>query len=229
MPGNVNLRSKFGSTGSVEICYLVESSANVCNPTFVVYVPSIMGGISASPDEGVEEDADLGKRNLNNGGLPSKLKLESCIVAKNWTTYGHRLDGWIPHFKAAKIHMANGKWASGSANLSGPTTVDPGPDMHSHKTTGSHSINQLTCEDITFEGIDVWSSTEVDFQNINNKVIQYGHKMIGCFPLGEQSNFIILGIDDVTPRTKSAGNRGNADVVDEQVDGSKNPANAPMP
>lgn len=227
MSGNINLRTTFGSTGVIEICYLVEQSANVCNPTFVVYIPSIMGGIEAS-EEGKEESTDLGKRSLNKNGLPGKISLDSCIVAKNWTTYGHRLDGWIPHFKAARAHMATGKWTSGKATLSGPTTEEAGPKMHAHETTGIHTINNLTCEDITFDTIDIWSSTEVDFQNINNKVIKYGHKMIGCFPLGEQSSFIILGIDDVTPRFKSADNRANADRTDEQLDGEKNPENSKM-
>ena len=52
--------------------------------------------------------------------------------------------------------------------------------------------------------------------------------MIGCFPLGEQSEFIILGIDDVTPRFKSADTRENADRADEQLDGEKNPTNTEM-
>jgi len=52
--------------------------------------------------------------------------------------------------------------------------------------------------------------------------------MIGCFPLGEQSSFIIIGIDDVTPRFKSTDNRANADRPDEQLDGEKNPENSEM-
>lgn len=223
---DINLRDGLGTGGLIEKCYLAEESANICSPTFVVWIPSIMGGIDQSKTEQLGKK-DLGKRNLNENNTEpgtGTVQMNGTIVAKNLTGYGHQLNGWIPHLKAKRMTMATGTAETYSGNLSGPTTP-AGCGPHTHDTTGTHTYSGISMNTMEYKDINIWALTEVDYQNINNKVIKKGHVLYGCFPLGVQNEFIILAIDNVTPQLAGKVNRENADVTDTSVDGDKNPKN----
>jgi len=170
------------------------------------------------------------KQNIAEGAVkPSQLQEKGYIVALNECPYAYRYDGYIPHFKASKIHIAKGEWTSGNADLSGPT-APAGCGPHTHDTTGTHQANNVEFTDATLEGIDIWNSTEVDLQNINNKIIRKGHRMYGSFVNGgEPGEFVVFAISNVTPKFDATEISPNADRPDTTIDGKTNPNNAEMP
>ena len=223
-----DLQARLNQAGAIEVCYLVEESARITNNTFKVWVPSVMGSVDNSKKE-FSTKIDTKQNIAKDAVKPNQLQERGYITALNETPYAYRYDGWIPHFKAAKIHIQKGEWTSGTADLSGPTTP-AGCGPHTHDTTGTHQANNVEFTDCTLEGIDIWSSTEIDFQNINNKIIKKGHRMYGCFVNGgEPGEFVIFAISNVTPRYDDTKTTENKDVADKTIDGKTNPTNEQMP
>nr|DAN01833.1 MAG TPA: hypothetical protein [Bacteriophage sp.] len=223
-----DLVGKLSQNGSIEVCYLVEESARITNNTFKVWVPSVMGSIDNSKPQ-VNSSIDT-KQNLNEGSVkPPQLQEKGYIVALNETPYAYRLDGYIPHHKTVKIHVQKGEWTSGNTDLSGPTTA-AGCGPHTHETTGTHQANNTEFTDMTLEGIDYWNTSEIDYQNLHNKIIKKGHRMYGCFVNGgEPGEFVVFAISNVIPRLDSTAETENADRPDTSLDGKKNPQNEQMP
>lgn len=223
-----DLQHRLNQAGAIEVCYLVEESARITNNTFKVWVPSVMGGVDNSKQE-FSSKIDT-KQNIAEGAVkPSQLQEKGYIVALNESPYAYRYDGYIPHFKASKIHIAKGEWSTGNADLSGPTTP-AGCGPHTHETTGTHQANNVEFTDATLVGIDIWNSTEVDLQNINNKIIRKGHRMYGSFVNGgEPGEFVVFAISNVTPKFDATEISPNADRKDTTIDGKTNPANEEMP
>jgi hypothetical protein len=83
---------------------------------------------------------------------------------------------------------------------------------------------------MNLEGIEYWNSTEVDYQNINNKIIKKGHKMYGSFVNGDEpGTFIIIAIDHVVPRFNDTAVGADEDRADTSLDGDKLVKNSEMP
>lgn len=219
-----DLRMHSQQNGIVEECYLVEDSVRITSNVFKVWVPSVMGAVDNSKKvekTKIDTSAMLNEKIVK----PAHIETQGYIEAYNVAAYPYRYDGWIPHFQSVKITAKNGKWANGKANLSGPTTPS-GCGPHTHDTTGTHQANSVEFSNLELTDIDIYSSSGVDLQNINNICITKGHKMYGCFVNGEQTKFIILAIDNVSPRLDSKTNDANSDIPSNATDGEKNPQNA---
>lgn len=226
---NSDIIGNMHQNGFLEVCYLVEDAARITNQTFKVWVPSVMGGIDNSSLEVKNTKIDA-KININSATVtPTQLQEKGYIEAYNVTPYAYRLDGYIPNHKTAKIHVARGTWSTGNVNLSGPTTA-AGCGPHTHETTGTHQATSCEFSDMNLEGIEYWNSTEVDYQNINNKIIKKGHKMYGSFVNGDEpGTFIIIAIDHVVPRFNDTAVGADEDRADTSLDGDKLVKNSEMP
>lgn len=222
-----DLQSKLNQGGTIEVCYLVEPSARITNHTFKVWVPSVMGSVDSDITE--QNTKINAKQNIGEGAVkPAHLQEKGYITAINESPYAYRYDGYIPHFKVAKMHIDSGSWTSGNGTLSGPTTP-AGCGPHTHETTGTHQINNAEFSDMTLNGVDLWLSTEVDLQNINNKVMKKGHRMYGAFVNGgEPGEFVVFAISNVTPRFDATEESANADIPDKTIGGKNNPENTEM-
>lgn len=218
----IDIRSNTNTQGGNEICFLVED-AHLTSPFFKVHIPNLMGGIDANRPE-YKENINS-SRCINKGGrIPKKLACQGFILAENMTSYGHRLDGFVPHFKIQKLTAATGSVDTIDGNINSDT-LPSGCGPHTHGISASYTETGNKLNTIEFLDLNAYMSTEVDLQNIHNKVLKKGHMMIGTFASGNQSRFYILGIANVSPRWVGKTTRGDIDVTDTTIDGSKNPTN----
>lgn len=231
------LNNDFGITYGLYECRLAEPAARITNSHFIVTIPSLMTNLQEKAETPDNPNDPTGKKKLDiksdlclNEGVTAiqknklkKVEFETTVYAESIAAYPHRLDGFIKHFKLAKLHAVTGKIKNDEGNLSGPTTP-AGCGPHTHETTGSHSRTQIEQNDLTWTQLDGYMMTQVDFENIHNKVIKKGHVMYGAFVNGQQNKFVIIAISNVIPRTKKATVNGkDVEIVDDTVDGEKNP------
>lgn len=210
--------------GVVQVCYLVEESKHITSNTFKVFIPNLMSGINNAKGD-YDERIDSKKCLNKTGRVPTSIKCQGYVTAYNMTGYGHRLDGWIPHFKIKKMTAKTGTVQKQSGNLSSGTQP-AGCGPHTHSIANSYDASGNDLKEIVYNEIDMYTSTEVDLQNIHNKVIKKGHRMLGVFVSGHQLRFEIIAIDHVSPRKDDTATRSNGDYTDVTIDGAKNPQNA---
>lgn len=223
----INLREMTGITSGIEVCYLVEDSKRITSETFKVHIPSLMGGIDNTGKEPEDVNIDTSKVCLN-GENPFNKKINSgfYIEALNFTPYGHRLDGWIPKFRIQTLSAESGTVAKQDASSIKGVTDPGGPGPHTHGLSQPLTLNDNSLKDIVFNNLVATASTEVDFQELNNKFVKRGAMMIGTFINGIQNTFVILAIQNAVPRlTQTEPSGGNADNPDTSIDGGNNPSN----
>ena len=223
----INLREMTGITSGIEVCYLVEDSKRITSETFKVHIPSLMGGIDNTGKEPEDVDIDTNKVCLN-GENPFNKKISSgfYIEALNFTPYGHRLDGWIPKFRIQQLTAESGTVEKQDASSIKGVTDPGGPGPHTHDLSKPLTLNDNSLNNIVFNNLVATASTEVDFQELNNKFVKRGAMMIGTFINGLQNTFVILAIQNAVPRlTQTEPSGGNADNTDTSIDGGNNPPN----
>ena len=223
----INLREMTGITSGIEVCYLVEDSKRITSETFKVHIPSLMGGIDNTGKEPEDVDIDTNKVCLN-GENPFNKKISSgfYIEALNFTPYGHRLDGWIPKFRIQQLTAESGTVEKQDASSIKGVTDPGGPGPHTHDLSKPLTLNDNSLNNIVFNNLVATASTEVDFQELNNKFVKRGAMMIGAFINGLQNTFVILAIQNAVPRlTQTEPSGGNVDNADTSIDGGNNPPN----
>lgn len=223
----VDLRNWIGVTNGMELAiYVGNKPSRITATHFPVWIPSLMSDIQNDGAEPLEEAFD-NKILLNEDNFcPATIKKAYYILAENYTCHGHRLDGWIPKFKAAQIKATSGSFSSGSFSAINGVTELGGPGPHDHALKQALSVDTASMDTIVLNEVEVISSTEVDFQELNNKYISYGTRMIGCFVSGEQTKFVIIGIENAIPRLNQESRGENKDNPDTSIDGDQNPANS---
>ena len=221
-----DLREKNGISGTIQACYLVEDSARITSPTFKVYIPGIMSELNQEQQEEYDIPVDKSKLLINDKAEFSEtFKTQSFIIAKSAHPYRIRHDGWIPKFKIQKITSTDGT-VDDIEDQTTQGTTDGVPMHPPHPITQKFKmmVNKLTS--IIFNNLEVFNSTEIDYQELNNKYIKKGHLMYGCFVGNQQNEFIILSIDGAVPYKAQTEPSGNADNPDTSFDaGANNPSN----
>lgn len=226
MNNQVDLRQTVGLNGGLELCfYCGNGKARITSSTFPVWIPSLMGDIPMEPGK-VAEDTPFDKSCLLNEDnyLGDSVPVAYSIIAENFTPYGHRLDGWIPEFKIQTLTAETGTIAKQDAG-STKGESDPVPMHPSHPITKPLTLNSNNLNNIVFNNLVATTSTEVDFQELNNKYIEYGQPMIGAFINGGQSRFVVIAIQNAVPRLDQSERGPNKDNPDTSIDGDTNPPN----
>lgn len=223
----IDLRSSIGMTTGMELCIYVGSQpSRITAHQFPVWIPSLMGDIPSDGAEASEESFD-NKILLNEDNFcPTSIKKAYYIMAENYTCHTHRLDGWIPKFKIDQLTAQSGSYKEGNFDKTGSETEPGGPGPHTHAIKKPMQVKNASMNEIVFNQLVATTSTEVDFQELNNKYISYGTKMIGCFVSGEQTKFVIIGIENAIPRLDQAERGENKDNQDTSIDGDTNPPNS---
>lgn len=218
-----DLRGIGGVNGGIEVCYLAEDAKRITAPNFKVWVPSIMGGIDKQKTEYQEKIG--AKQDVQDNAAPANpVQCQGYLLARSVTPYHHRLDGWIPFFQIERMTMETGSMENTQGQMTGkiePCSHNPG----GHPLVGDHTYDNVKMQKIEYKDIRCWTSTGVDFQELHNTVIKRGHKMYGCFANGEQNQFIILAIDQVTPyldMTENGNNQDNEDTHQGQFQNVEN-------
>lgn len=221
-----DLRQKTNISGAIQACYLAEDSARITSPEFKVWIPSIMGEIDKTSTEiTIANNKD---RLLMDevAEYSDSVKCQGFITAKSIHPYRIRHDGWIPQFKIQQITSEDGSIDNIEAQSTKGTT--DGVPMHPpHPITKMFKMftNKLTS--IVFNKLIVSRSTEVDYQELNNKFIKRGHLMYGCFVAGLQNQFVIIAIDGVIPYKSQSEPGDLSDNPDTSFDGgANNPPNS---
>lgn len=220
-----DLRQKTNINGSVQACYLAEDSARITNPSFKVWIPSIMGEIDQSQSTIVNKN-NLSKLLMEETAeYTSSVTCQSYIEAKSIHPYRIRHDGWIPKFKINKLTSEVGEIDDISAQSSKGVT-DGVPQHPPHPISQMFKMFKNKLTNIIFNNLVAIKSTEVDYQELNNKYIKRGHLMYGCFVSGLQNQFVIIAIDGVVPYKSQTSPSELADNPDTSFDGgANNPTN----
>lgn len=223
----IDLRQTLGLNGGLELCfYCGGESARITSNTFPVWIPSLMGDIPMEPGKEAEEVSFDKSCLLNEDNyLKETVPVAYSIIAENFTPYGHRLDGWIPEFKIQTLTAESGTVANQDASSTKGITEPGGSGPHTHDIKQALKLNDNSLKNIVFNNLVAITSTEVDFQELNNKYIQYGQPMIGAFINGGQSRFVVIAIQNAVPRLDQSAPGGNKDNPDTSIDGDKNPSN----
>lgn len=180
-------------------CFLAEDSARITNSFFYVYIPTLMGDISPSLNEteGVIDTSMV----LSDIKVPeTKLKTKGSIKAMSihpYTAYQH---GWIPTSKTEKIEatsitIAGAVIASGT--MSGIST-DCAYSGNPHPALSGAISGDLAGQATVINTMDNTNITEFGYHELNRIYIKRGHTMYGMFVSGEQNEFKIMFIDNVT-------------------------------
>ena len=231
--------SNLGIFPGLYLAVLAEPSARITNEYFVVTIPALMGGIveqAETPDKPVEDPEGKGKLPIDKEVVLNKdftardknklqdYNVATTIKAENLTWHTHRLDGFIKHATIQKVTAKTGAIKKDTGTYNGPTTP-AGCGAHTHETTGTHTRKGIKQESLTWTGLDVYMMEQVDFENINNKIIKKGDILYGTFIIGAPNKFVITCIPGVTPRTVHEIQNGqNVEIKDTSRDGEKNPA-----
>lgn len=228
LSNQVDLRQTVGLNGGLELCFYVgKEKARITSETFPVWIPSLMGDIPMEPGKEPEEVSfdNSVLMNEEDNFCDTKVSIAYSIIAENFTPYGHRLDGWIPMFKIQTLTAETGTVAKQDASSTKGVTQPAGPGPHSHDITQALTLNSNSLSNIVFNNLVATTSTEVDFQELNNKYIEYGQPMIGAFINGGQSRFVIIAIQNAVPRLNQTERGPNKDNPDTSIDGDQNPSN----
>lgn len=193
-----DLRGVANITGVMTACYLAEDSARITSPTFKVWIPSVMGGINKELTEYEEELNTDSILNVEKSEFPQVGHSQGYIVARSAHPYRIRHDGWIPKFKIEKLTAEDGTVATQSADSTDGAS-EPVGDHPSHPIKQALKLMGNKLVDIVFNKLIATNSTEIDYQELNNKYIKRGHLMYGCFIAGMQNTFVIFAIDNAVP------------------------------
>jgi len=208
-----NLGRESGVTSGIMACYLEEESARVTNHTFKVSIPSVMSSVEAGTEEvpaTIDTTTCLNSRNM----ATPQVTTQNFIEGRNCTTYGHRIDGWIPEFTIERLTAEWGtveKLESSSTKVTSDPGSCPGGGPHTHSVSMGTVLSGSRLDDIVFHKLVAYVSEGVDFQELHRKYIKKGHKMYGTFVEGSQTDFIIIAMDNVTPYLTEAEDNGTND------------------
>lgn len=220
-----DLRQAMNLSGEMRVCYLAEDKAHITSPTFKVYIPDIMGGIDQNQTDYQVQSSQNIILNSEKAEFANPTNCQGYLVARSATPYGHRLDGYIQKFNVDNIEHPTGSSDTIDASSTNGQS-DPVPNHPSHPITKALTLSGNSLSNTTFQNSIFTGSHGVDFQNIHNKVISRGHKMYGCFVVGEQNQFVIFAIDNAVPYLAGTEYRSDEDRPDTSFDnGANNPAN----
>lgn len=219
-----DLRAKAYVPHGLCVCYLAEDCKRITSSEFKVYVPSVMGGIAQNTDE---VTAKMANTNMgeDNSAFPDEVACQGYIIGHSIHPYRHRHDGWIPMFKIEQLTAETGSIENNEAEASKGVT-DGVPQHPPHPISKAFKMMRAKLTSIIFNKLVATTSTEIDYQELNNKFIYRGHRMFGEFVNGLENYFVIVAIDGVVPyltQTESSG--ANGDNPDTSLDGGNNPSN----